>query len=150
MRGFTLPEVIITVTILAVTITTVMAWTLASLDRAELQTTAESIVGVTRSTQALAMSSRNNAAHGILLENDRYTTFIGDTYASSIVSSRQSFILPSGFQLSNITLNGGGDELVFQKASGETATSGSFDLTHDQITDNFTITITPLGLIDWN
>lgn len=149
LKGFTLIEVIMVVTLLASTIGLVTAWTLTSLKRAELQSTTEVIVGILRKQQTSAMSSKGNLDHGIRLESDQYTIFAGPDYATSSANSRQTFSMPNQLTISNITLAGGGSDLIFNKASGETAQDGTLSITHTSLSESMTISVNTLGLIDW-
>ena len=148
-RAFTFLEVILTVTIMAILITTVTAWTVDTLQRTELQTSTEALVAEIRSLQTAAQKNYRNNNHGILLESDQFTTYTGIDYDASEIEDRQVTNLANTLEISTITLNGGGSEVVFMKGSGETNTSGSFQIVKSNSGDSTTISISEIGLIDW-
>ena len=149
LKAFTLVEVVIVVTLLAISIGVVLSWTMDALDQAKLQTTTESVMGNIRRQQASARSTRSDVPHGIFFETNQYTLFSGADYATSDTSTRQLYSLPTQITFSNISLNGGGNELLFNRASGETDQDGSITLSHEDISENNIITISPIGLVTW-
>ena len=149
LKGFTLIEIVMVVTLLGLSIGLVMSWTMSSLDRAELQSSTESVISIIRKQQTAAMNSRNNLPHGIRFESNQFTSFEGVDYASSSPITRQVFSLPSNIHITDISLVSGLNDMTFHKASGETGESGSLTITHDKTSETFTITVNPHGLSDW-
>lgn len=146
-RGFTLLETLLTLAIITIGIAIATAWTMGTLDRGEHLSTVESMVSIMRSQQIAARADKNNSKHGIALFSDSYIVFEGDSLATA--SSSQNFSLHSDQQIDSIALNGSGTEVIFEKHSGETNTNGSFNITQTSISESYTITISPLGLVDW-
>jgi len=149
LRAFTLFEVVIVVAILASSIAVVISWTLNALDQAKLQATTESLLGHVRRQQTSARSTRSTVAHGIYFENAQYTIFAGADYASSDPTTRQVFSLPAQITFSDVTLTGAGNELIFNRASGETAQDGTVTLSHEDLSEENTLTISSVGLVTW-
>jgi len=147
LRAFTLIEVAMVVTILTISITLVTAWTLNVLDQAQLQSSYESMLGILRRTHVSALGSQENLSHGIRFTLNDYTTFAGETFDVSDPDTRQTFELPPQIELSSISLNGGGSDLIFQKGSGETNQYGTVTIDHSEDSQPIILTISPLGLV---
>jgi len=149
LRGYTFIEVIIIVAIMATTIGLVIAWTLSSLDRAKLQASNEELISSMREVQSEARNGEDSSAHGVRLTSEGFTSFIGNSFDASAPSTRQTFTFPSSVHLTSIALNGGGIDLIFYANTGETAQYGNLILDTIPPLESFAISISPLGLIDW-
>ena len=149
LKAFTLVEVILTVTILMIGIGAGVSWTLQAINSVELQSATESVVSLVRNAQAAAQKNYEDKNQGIFLESNKYSYFMGDSYDLSAAEDRQEFELPQGIEIAEVNLNGGLEEIVFQKGKGDTEEYGSFKLLHSASGDYFTVSIFPLGLIDF-
>lgn len=149
LSGFTLLEVVLTVGLILLSVSLVTAWTVRTLDRTELQTTTESLVGLLRELQIAARQRYGDTHYGLRLESEQYIRFQGDSFDTSPPESRLAFTLPSSLQIGNQALNGGVTDVLFLKGKGTTDTYGSFQMVHLASSDAFLISISPLGLIDW-
>lgn len=147
--AFTVIETVVTITLMVIVIGMVTSWTSYLLRQAQLQTTAETMVSLTRSLRTAAHEGVNATNHGIHLELDQYITFAGTDFASSQPEDRQTHMFSPTIQLSNIVLNGGGIDIVFLNEDGSTSQSGFFQLSHSSISDVYTIMVSKLGLTDW-
>lgn len=147
LKAFTLIEVLLTIVIISLSMGLVISWTGSILNSASLQTTAEELVSVLRNQQSSAANARENSSHGVEFAADRYTTFEGEN-ADSSPSTHFVKTMAQNLSLA-YTLTGGGDEIIFKKGTGETDQYGSVTLTHSKVDDPITISISPLGLIDW-
>ncbi|MDP2691437.1 MAG: type II secretion system protein [bacterium] len=147
--AFTFIEILLSMTILAISIGLVTSWTNSSLSSAELQTITEELTGLIRHQEMAAHTQYQNAHHGIRIEANQYTTFIGNDFDTSAQEDRQTFTFPTAFSIENIAINGGGADIVFDKGSGETEEYGSFQILHHQSNDLTTISVSPIGLTSW-
>lgn len=148
LKAFTLIEITIVVTILAISITLVTAWTLRTLSTAGLQASYEALNGTLRKSQSAALSSVGVSDHGLRFSTTDYTTFVGTTFAGSDPDSREVFTLPPEIEITSVSLNGATNDLVFQKGSGETGQYGTISIEHTAESQPILITISALGLID--
>lgn len=147
--AFTLLEILLAVVIFAISAGMVTAWTSSALSAAELQTTTESMVSIIRNLQSAAYNNYEGDSHGIRLEAAQYTTFEGTDFASSVVATRQVFIMPTTIQNAAVTLSGGGIDLIFDKSTGNTGQYGSFEIFHVPTGDKYTVSISEIGLVDY-
>lgn len=126
--GFTLLEVIISIGI----IMTISSVVLASLSTFRASQTLDAAVEKTLSAFSLSrldtISSKNDSVYGVRVLQDRVTYFKGSVYPGNADPDNLVFILPATIELANISINGGGSDVVFQRISGATATYGTFDI----------------------
>lgn len=149
LRAFTLIEILVTVGILAISITAVSSWTISMLSRSEFQTTAETVVSMLRKLEIAAQSGISGTPHGIKLESHHVHSFEGLRFDDSNPLTRTDLRLASPLVVQNILLRGGGSEVIFAFATGETVQDGFFQVANSETNESATITISPLGLIDW-
>ena len=125
-RGFTLIEMLVAITILA-TLSTLIFVSFASFSASEsLESSASAVVSSLREARTMAISSKEASLFGIRLEESRIVLFGGATYSASD-SGNVPYNLNSLTVIRNISLNGGGSEVVFSRLTGGTNNYGSFE-----------------------
>jgi prepilin-type N-terminal cleavage/methylation domain-containing protein len=122
MKGFTLIEIIIVVVILAVL--TAMALTSFSSFRQNqtLNSDTNKIVSVINEARSKTLSSQDFSQYGVHMESSRVILFKGAVYPSGGISTTT---LSAILEISGISLNGGGSDIVFQKITGKTDQYGT-------------------------
>ena len=117
-----------------------------------LQTAGKSMVQSFREARTQAVAQRLDGPWGIYFDNGSdprgYVLFQGNTYASRDTDYDQTTIFHKAIVFDQISLNGGGQEVVFSKRSGLTGDHGSVRLASQ--TETLDITINSLGLIDFD
>ncbi|PIR55495.1 hypothetical protein COU74_00540 [Candidatus Peregrinibacteria bacterium CG10_big_fil_rev_8_21_14_0_10_36_19] len=145
--GFSILEVILVVFILSMVAGFGFVYFQTSQVRADVNTQAADIVAYLRLSQsnAISGSSEHNAVH---LQSNGFVLFTGSSF-NPIDATNFSVELPSTLSIANISLNGSGDNVIFNSPDGTTSTYGSFDLTSAQINKTITININEIGTIDY-
>jgi len=146
--AFTLFEVMVVVAILSLITGIGALYSQTSQVRTDVNSQAATFVSYVRLAQSDAQSGRSNASHGVHLESDSYTIFIGSTYDPA-ETSNYIINLPSSIVIQNSSFNGGGNDIVFDSPNGETTTYGTLEFFSSQINQTISITITPIGTIEY-
>lgn len=134
-RGFTLLELIIVISLLAIISTAV--W--PQLNGYQLQVAkrddVSNVVSALRQAEASALVSYQNQSFGVKLFSDKIVVFVGDSYATRVVDSDREIKLNKSRLSINLTT---GDEIVFQKNIATPSDYGRLDLL---FTDGQTVSI---------
>ncbi len=148
-HGFTIVELIVVIAIGAM-LTLIGAYSLSAINtRPELRTYSADVVGTLRRAQWQTMNGNEDDQFGVYLEPNAYTLFKGAVY-NNLDPENVVQDLPNNFEITNISLNGGGTTVLFTSPFGETTHYGQFSLKDVYSTDEIIITINRLGMIDAN
>lgn len=145
-KAFTLLELILVITLLAIMIGLAALYYQTAQVRADANTQAAILVSYFRLAQSNAMAGNENESYGIHLGTDSYVFFEGSTYVQD-ADSNIELELPPTLTLQNIVLNGDGSDVIFTPPQGETDDYGSLEIFSSQINKTISITITSLGTI---
>jgi len=146
--GFTLLEIIITISLLAIIVTAIMASYLGYQKNVELNTAAKEIVENLRDAQNRAITGEGNLKWGIHFENPAtgdpfYARFSGPSY----VTPDEIFYLPIYLQF-NTPSQGNSLDIIFDKLKGTIATDQTIVIAlKASPTNTKTITVTKEGRI---
>lgn len=110
-----------------------------------LDSAAESGISLLSEARAKTLSSEDQTVYGVHFETSQIVLFKGLSY-SPTDPGNQTTVLHSEVEISNIALNGGGSEVIFQRLTGDTLQYGTvtFRLKVDSA-QNRTITIGQSG-----
>ena len=125
-KGFTLIETVVVISIIVVLAASGLISFIQSRNVRELASAGQNVLSTLRLAQAKSLAGEDNSTWGVRLEPDRFTLFRGADFLSS--TSTQVFALDSRIEVSNISLNGGGAEIVFEKLNGATVQYGAFEV----------------------
>ena len=125
-QGFTFLELMVSISIMALLVSLGLASLFRSRNLREVTANGQNLLSVVRQAQAKTIAAEENSQWGVRLENDRFILFRGAAYAGSPYI--QIYLLPSYIEMVNITLTGGGQEIVFNRLDGRTDQSGSFEV----------------------
>lgn len=115
-----------------------------------LDKSADLAVSVLNESRSLTLSAKNGYQYGVNLESDQLVLFRGSSY-SAIDSNNSITTLNALVGMRNISLSGGGTNVIFKKLSGQTDQSGTFEVYLKASTTNFrTIYISGTGAIESN
>ncbi|QQG45581.1 MAG: type II secretion system protein [Candidatus Sungiibacteriota bacterium] len=143
-RGITLLEVVVSVAILALLGAVSLVSFTNSRRVRDLTTAGGNVLSILRFAQARALGGEDNSPWGVKLEQNQFTLFRGASFSGSTLTEVHA--LPSGIEVANIVLAGGGQEIVFKKISGATDQSGGFDLRTASVSANtFSVTVEGSG-----
>lgn len=148
--GFSLIEIMLSITVLAVLSAFSFVWFTNYQRQTETNSTSKTVVDILRDAQSRSISGRDFKKWGVYFDvsGERIVLFRdeGGGYAGAVVKEENYL---SGFaKISDVSLNGGGREIIFDKARGETSQYGAIKIESKQDANMLaTITITRLGLI---
>jgi Tfp pilus assembly protein FimT len=148
-KGISLIEIIIIIAIIS-TITAITIPNLSSFrNQREMINTKEDIIALLNEARNSTISSKNSTNYGVHIQTDRAILFPGDIFVDSTENKQVDFDssvnVPS---TGGINLSGGGDDIVFERLTGNTENHGTIiiQLTSDSSVQK-TITISSLGII---
>lgn len=107
----------------------------------------ETVVSLLRQARAQTLSSKNLTVYGVHLAAPQAVLFTGSIYSSSDPLN-EVFNLSSTDTILLISLTGGGNDVVFQRLTGETSQSGTIVISNPGLSQTKTVTIYKTGLID--
>lgn len=122
------------------------------LDRNYLNNHSEQIVHLLRKAQSNARMNLKNSDWGVKInhpdgEHFQYIFFKGETFGADSEYD-DVYTLPRSLEIRNVSLEGGGNEIIFSKNTGETPHFGSFDILNINHPDSvFTLSINALGSV---
>ncbi len=148
--GFTLAETLMVVAI-TVMVSMIMFFSFSNYSSTEaLSKDQARVVSVLEKARALTLDSYNSSQYGVHFATSTVTIFTGTTYNPANSSNLVTTLNPR-VQISNITLVGGGSDILFNRLSGETNQMGTTTLSlvaNDSVTR--TVAIYSTGLIQPN
>ncbi|MFC1751698.1 Tfp pilus assembly protein FimT/FimU [Patescibacteria group bacterium] len=146
-KGLSLVETILIIAI-SLTLLVIVTSGFKSLRNSQILTSgSEEIVSLINEARSKTLSSEQASQYGVHFELNRAVLFKGDTFVEPSADNKE--LIYSGFiEMSSISLNGGGSDLVFERLTGETAQNGmvTINLTND-LSKIREITIEPSGTI---
>lgn len=146
--AFSLLETLLVVAIMAAAVGFSVLYAQTDDVRTDLRTQAAIFVSYMREMQTDAASGKGNTSAGIHLETDRYVLFHGAAY-NALDTSNFVVVLPDVIEVTNISLAGGGSDVIFTSPLGETSQFGSFDFSSPSIAQLVQVTINSLGVVDY-
>lgn len=150
VAGFTIIETLIVIVVLAVIATVVVAsFNLFKEDRA-LEGAAEGLVSTLEQARSQTLSFKNQAIYGVHFDANQYVLFQGNVYDPA-AGTNVTFHLPEEVQLSAWVLEGGGNEVIFDRLTGATSEFGTVTLSlKSRPANTKTVTILATGLVSGN
>lgn len=147
-KGFTIIEIIITVAILLVITTLTLIALNTFRENQSFKNAVNETISLINQARSKTLSSQDFSQYGIHFELSRVVLFKGTTF-SEPNPNNIVLILPSSIEISSISLNGLGVNLIFQKLTGKTDQFGSvvFRVKND-ISKTKTIDIKNTGIIN--
>lgn len=118
-RGFTLLEIIIVISILAILLSIILPSLTNFRQKSILNTETQEMTTLINKARLSSMSSKNDQQYGIHFEAGKIVLFEGTTYTAG-AGTNEEHLFNTALTLAPITINGGGAETVFQKITGST------------------------------
>jgi len=123
-KGFSLVETLAVVAI-GVILATVVLFSFSSFRNSKIvDISADEVLSVINEVRVKAVSSEDYSRFGVHLETGRVVFFKGDIFTEPNSSNIET-TLSSLTEMSDISLSGGGANIVFQKLTGKTSNYGS-------------------------
>ncbi|HEY4487119.1 MAG TPA: prepilin-type N-terminal cleavage/methylation domain-containing protein [Candidatus Paceibacterota bacterium] len=127
MRGFTVIEIAIAVTILAIVAGTIFAGFHNLLLRQTLGQINEDVVSFLRETREKTTGREGGFSYGVHIEESELVRFRAPSYMEGAPSNEQ-YTISEGFHVASYALNGGGQEIIFENITGATTQFGDIVL----------------------
>jgi len=147
-EGFTLIEVVLVIVLITI-LSTVSYTAYSNLNRHEaLDKDTTRVLAVFEDARTLSLGSKNGSEYGVRAESDKVIRFSGSLYSPG-ASTNLEEVLTAGVEISDISLSGGGTDVVFSRIGGTTTRSGTItlSLTSDPARTR-TITIYSTGFVE--
>lgn len=149
-KGFSFIEILIVIAILAI-IAVLTAVGFSSFYRKQtLDSLVDQVVSLVNEARQRTLFSDGDSQYGIHFEGGRVVLFKGISFTEPSPNNKE-FIFSSFIEINNISLNGGGADLIFERLTGKTNEYGaiSFRIRND-ILKTKTITIEKSGAVSIN
>jgi len=149
-KGFTLIEILLVIVIMTI-VSTIIITSLLKLNASQvLEKGASLVISVLDEAHSLTLSSKNDSQYGVHFEDSRVTLFKGSTYSSSNPNNISSEI-DNRVGIRNVSLTGGGSDVVFKRLTGSTSQAGALELfLKSSTTIARTINISATGVVSIN
>lgn len=124
MKGFTFVEILVVIAIAAV-LFAIIASGFSGLRRgSDLSLAVDDSISFLQEARTKTLSSESASVYGVHFETSQFVSFAGDTYNPSSGTNKVR-ILPVSIEISVVSLQGGGSDVVFRRLTGETSSYGT-------------------------
>lgn len=149
-KGFTLIEILV-VLALGALVTTFVALSFSKVNATEaLDKNSDLVVSVLHEARAMTLSAVDDTRYGVHFDEDKAVLFRGAVY-SAASATNVATTLNSQVGIRNISLSGGGANVVFNRLTGATAQYGTLEIyLKSAPTTYLTITISGTGVAERN
>lgn len=126
-RGVTLVEILVSISIMMLISSLVLAAFSDFRAQKTLDAAVEGMLAAFSHAHLDTISSRNDKQYGVHIGTDQVVYFVGPVYATGTVTN---IIHPlhTAIEIVNISLNGGGSDVLYQRLYGTTDQYGTFQL----------------------
>lgn len=144
-RGVTLVEILVAISIIGLISSLVLVSFSDFRARKTLDASVEGMLAAFSQAHLDTISSKNNNQYGVHIATGEVVYFIGPTYATG-TATNIVFTLHPAIEILNISLNGGGSDVLYKRLSGSTDQYGTFQLRpKGRINTTTTITVNKTG-----
>ncbi len=145
--GFTLIEMLLAISIIFLMSGLILGPFSQFRTQKTLDATVEEVFAAFSRAHIDTISSLQDRQYGVHLEADKVVYFVGTTYVSG-ASTNAEYELNSVIEIGSITLFGGGSNVIFQRLSGATNESGTFEIrVKSEPTRKVVVTVNGTGAI---
>jgi type II secretory pathway pseudopilin PulG len=127
-KGITILEIIVVVGILLMLTTASVSNLSAYRNRQVLNGESSQILSILNKARSQTLASKSQTSYGVRIESDRVTLYTGPTFAS-VPAEYEEYVLNHSVSITNISLNGGSTDVLFERLTGETSAYGTFQIT---------------------
>ena len=126
-NGFTLIEIIIAISIMVFLFSASISYYFATNESTKLSTSAQDIISSIKLAKNRTVASLASSSYGLHFENNQYVMFRGVSYSASDPNNI-FYAVPTGIEIANIALEGGGSDVVFDRITGKVVNNGSINV----------------------
>lgn len=144
--GFTLIEILVSIAVILI-ITILTLFSLTTLNKqVSIDSASQNILSTLRFARSQTLASKNQTTYGVHFETSKFVLFSGTSYDASATSNKDYTLGEA--EISDISLNGAGSEVIFARIRGTTTQFGTVTvrLTSD-ISKTKTININSSGQV---
>jgi prepilin-type N-terminal cleavage/methylation domain-containing protein len=150
VRGFTLVEIVVAITIAALLVFFSIRMFGSFRDTQVLQGETSQAVSLVAKAQSYTLNSKADSEYGVRINGDQLILFKGLTFASSSPDN-EAYVLHPAVGIASTTLSGGGLDIIFDRLTGDTSNDGSFAVyLKADMTQKNTIYVNKTGAISQN
>jgi prepilin-type N-terminal cleavage/methylation domain-containing protein len=147
-QGFTIVEIVITLALITIVLGISVAGFSSLGTSRQLDSATEIAASVFEEARSRSLAAQDDTEWGVHVESTQLVIFAGDTYDAGDPGNKVH-ILPDYVTISDITLTGGGNDVVFARRTGAVSAYGSVTLVRSQdATESRTLSISAAGLIE--
>ena len=147
MSGFTALELIIVVSTIFIMSAIVLNAFINYRKTQALSKDTETVVEILRLARGQTLSSQNASQYGVHFASSTITLFVGSSYVVGTTTNKD-FNLISADTILTLALTGGGNNVIFNRLTGETSQDGIIVISSSLATTTKTVTIYKTGLIE--
>lgn len=122
--GFTAIEILIGVVVVGIVFSVAYGPLRSFRDAQVLASDTENILSLLKEARSQTVFSKNSSQYGVHFESGRAILFQGAVFGEPNANNKE-FLLNSNLSISNWSLNGGGQEVVFKRLTGGTDQFGT-------------------------
>ena len=122
--GYTLLEILIVVAVLVVIATLTAEPLLTYYRNIRFQGAVENVLTMLDEARKSTLSSYESSQYGVHFEAERVVLFKGDTFVD-LDPDNDEFYFSNEVTISTTSFTGGGDDVLFERITGETGNSGT-------------------------
>lgn len=145
-KGFTLIEIIVVVSIIAIFVLIAAAGFRNMSSHADLLSTHEQVLEVIRNARSETLSSKENTVYGFYLTATSITRFTGGAY-NPVDPANEVYLFVGDVTATSSVITAGG-EVLFTRLTGEASQSGTIYIRDFGAVATRTITLHASGLIE--
>lgn len=148
-KGFTIVEMILVIVIIILMSGAVFLSIREYVRGQALSGAATAIAAVLSDARTRTLSGKDGVQYGVHFEADKIVLFSGTSYSEGAAGNEVT-VLDSQVVISDIALSGGGDDIIFEKLTGDVDAHGT--ITVELKTDSSrqsVITVQGIGLISY-
>jgi prepilin-type N-terminal cleavage/methylation domain-containing protein len=148
-NGFSVIEIIIVIAIMSLLMGLAVSTFITYRKREAFNKDTETVTEILTQARAQTLQSKGGLQYGVHFATSQVTLFSGTAYATSTVSNSVYPLISTDLIL-NISLTGGGSDVIFKRLTGETDQNGTIVVDVPSLSQTKTVTIYKTGLIDSN
>ncbi len=142
-QGFTLIEIILDIAFIAIIFSLSVPLYQSYYARGQLNTAVETFSHALYRAQSFAMMGKSDAAWGVKVNTSSIVVFAGQNYQSRDVDQDEISDISSNLAVSGVR------EIVFSKLNGIPDVYGTSTFETANMSEERTITVTPLGIVNY-